>query len=104
MISTCWSYVNEKTDVYNFGMLLLALFVGQHLFLDGEQNKVIKVIDKATLEERIDHKQFLAFAEVALSCISDIAEDRPTTIDARKQLRVIYEYLSPPLLISMQMD
>ena len=48
------------------------------------------------LEERIDHKKFLAFAEVALSCISDIAEDRPTMIDARKQLRVIYEYLSPP--------
>ena len=48
------------------------------------------------LEERIDLKKFLAFAEVALSCISDIAEDRPTMIDARKQLRVIYEYLSPP--------
>ena len=33
----------------------LRLFAGQHLFLDGEQNKVIKVIDKAMLEERIDH-------------------------------------------------
>ena len=60
------------------------------------KNQVIKVIEKAMLEEGNDHKQFLPFAEVASSCISDIVEDRPTMIDAGKQLRVIYEYLSPP--------
>ena len=97
----------------SFGVLLLTLLAGWHLFLDGEydneayylvdwvrscvgKNQVIKVIDKAMLEEGNDHKQFLPFAEVASSCISDIAEDRPTMIDAGKQLRVIYEYLSPP--------
>ena len=85
---------------------------GRRLFLDGEydkdyylvdlvcscveQNQVIKVSDKAMLEEGIDHKQYLAFAKVALSCIYDVAEDRPTVIDVGKQHKVIYKYLLPP--------
>ncbi len=36
-----------------------------------EQNQVIEVVDKMMLEERIDQKRFQAFAELALTCMSE---------------------------------
>ena len=105
-------YITEKIDVYGFGMFLLSLLAGRGLVLDGdqydneafylpywlrscvEQNQIIKAVDKAILEEGIDHKQFQDFAELVLRCISETAEDRPTMIDVGKQLRRIYESVS----------
>ena len=61
-----------------------------------EQNQVIEVVDKMMLGERIDQKRFQAFAELALTCMSERVEDQPTIIDAAKQLRQIYESVPPP--------
>ena len=51
-----------------------------------KQNWLIEIIDPMLLKEGINQEHFLAFAQTALSCISDTAEDRPTIIDAGKQL------------------
>ncbi|KAK7831672.1 lrr receptor-like serine/threonine-protein kinase fei 2 [Quercus suber] len=95
-------YITEKVDVYIYGVLLLGLLAGWMLntpqyryspsFLPmlvnpyDEQNWLIKIIDPMSLKEGITEEHFLAFAQIALSCISYMAEDRPTIIDAGKQL------------------
>ncbi|KAL4633740.1 hypothetical protein ACB092_04G144100 [Castanea dentata] len=105
-------YITEKVDVYTYGVLLLGLLAGWMLntpeciytesslpmFVKSyrDQNRLIEIVDPMLLKEGINQEQFLAFAQIALSCISDTAEDRPTMIDAAKQLRKIYESISPP--------
>ncbi|KAK4595844.1 hypothetical protein RGQ29_014082 [Quercus rubra] len=95
-------YITEKVDVYIYGVLLLGLLAGWMLntpqyryspsFLPmlvnpyDEQNWLIEIIDPMSLKERINQEHFLAFAHIAWSCISYTAEDRPTIIDAGKQL------------------
>ncbi|XP_030960634.1 receptor protein kinase-like protein ZAR1 [Quercus lobata] len=94
-------YITEKVDVYIYGVLLLGLLAGWMLntqyryspsFLPmlvnpcDEKNWLIEIIDPMLLKEGINQEHFLAFAQIALSCISDTAEDRPTIIDAGKQL------------------
>ena len=44
------------------------------------QNWLIEIIDPMLLKEGINQEQFLAFAQIALSCISDTAEDRKKNI------------------------
>ena len=94
-------YITEKVDVYIYGMLLLGLLAGWMLntpqyryspsFLPmlvgpcDKQNWLIEIIDPMLLKEGINQEHFLAFAQIALSCISDTAEDRRTIIDAGKQ-------------------
>ena len=105
-------FITEKVDMYTYGMLLLGLLAGWMLktpecirtesslpmFVKSyhDQNRLIEIVDPMLLKEGINQEQFLAFAQIALSCISDTAEDRPTVIDAAKQLRKIYESVSPP--------
>ena len=105
-------YLTEKADVFSYGLFLLVLLAGWMLktpkcsysdsFLPSlvkpydEQDRLIEIVDPELLKERINQEQFLAFAQIALSCMSETAEDRPTMIDAAKQLRRIYESVSPP--------
>ncbi|KAM4114986.1 hypothetical protein ACJW30_04G112700 [Castanea mollissima] len=105
-------YITEKVDVYTYGVLLLGLLAGwmlntpERIYTESslpmfvksyrDQNRLIEIVDPMLLKEGINQEQFLAFAQIALSCISDTAEDRPTMIDAAKQLRKIYESISPP--------
>ncbi|KAF9669943.1 hypothetical protein SADUNF_Sadunf13G0017200 [Salix dunnii] len=100
---------NEKLDVFNFGGFLLTLLSGQKLadysrpeeeiFL---QNHVEKCIEDDRLNEVIDstiiaegawprkEQQLQAFAALALRCISEKEEDRPSMIDVSKELRKIH--------------
>ncbi|XP_065616212.1 LOW QUALITY PROTEIN: serine/threonine-protein kinase ZRK1 [Quercus suber] len=105
-------YITEKVDVHTYGVLLLGLLAGwmlktpqcnyaesslpQFVKPYHDQNRLIEIVDPMLLKEGINQEQFLAFAQIALGCISDTAEDRPTMIDAAKQLRKIYESVSPP--------
>ena len=89
-------YITEKVDVYIYGVLLLGLLAGWMLnsppykyspsFLPmlvnpyDVQNWLIEIIDPMLLKEGINQEQFLAFAQIALSCISDTAEDRKKNI------------------------
>ena len=69
--------------------------------IGAPEHRLIEIVDPMLLNEGINPEQFLAFAQIALSCISDIAEDRPTMIDVAKQLRKIYESISHSHLLSL---
>ncbi|KAL0005958.1 hypothetical protein SO802_013519 [Lithocarpus litseifolius] len=95
-------YITKKVDVYIYGVLLLGLLAGwmfntpryryspsfTPMLVNAydEQNWLIEIIDPMLLKEEINQEHFLAFAQISLSCISYMAEDRPTIIDAGKQL------------------
>ncbi|XP_057961711.1 serine/threonine-protein kinase ZRK1-like [Malania oleifera] len=106
-ITTCC--LTEKADVYSFGMLLLVLLTGQRYFwhkfecgiddLDEvsnpakafvENNRLSEIVDPVVLKEAAGRpgmeQQLQDFATVALRCINLTVEDRPTMIDAAKQL------------------
>ncbi|KAJ6359758.1 hypothetical protein OIU77_003880 [Salix suchowensis] len=100
---------NEKQDVYNFGAILLMLLSGRTLFdhsrpaeeiflLDHvkkciEDDRLNKAIDSTIIAEGAwpgKEQQLQAFAALALRCISEVAEDRPTMIDVSKELRKMH--------------
>ncbi|KAH7574588.1 hypothetical protein JRO89_XS03G0317300 [Xanthoceras sorbifolium] len=60
-------HYNEKCDVYSFDPSI----IGTTIYPEKEQ-------------------QLKAFAEIALKCISDPPQDRPTMVDVAKQLRQMY--------------
>ncbi|KAG6702165.1 hypothetical protein I3842_07G019800 [Carya illinoinensis] len=104
----------EKDDVYHFGGFLLELLAGwtlstkitryneNRLLLDWvkaeyDEQRLIEIVDPELLKESVDQQQFLTFANLALSCLSERREDRPTITDVAKQLRQIYDQcLTPP--------
>ncbi|XP_031253809.1 non-functional pseudokinase ZED1-like [Pistacia vera] len=103
---------NEKVDVYSFGVLLLILLTGQRVdchsgpetededlsFLDLVKkyfgnNRLDEIVDPIIVGDGqcLEEKEKLqAFTELALKCVSESAEDRPTMIDVAKQLRQMY--------------
>ncbi|KDO56280.1 hypothetical protein CISIN_1g043958mg, partial [Citrus sinensis] len=86
---------NEKCDVFSFAG-------DRHWLL----NRVKKHIECNTFDEIVDpvireelciqssekDKQVQAFVELAVKCVSESAEDRPTMIDVAKQLRQAYRF------------
>ncbi|XP_057961714.1 serine/threonine-protein kinase ZRK1-like isoform X2 [Malania oleifera] len=109
-ITTC--FLTEKADVYSFGMLLLVLLTGQKDVwrkidwniddLDEVSNPAKYFVENNRLSESVDpvvlreaagrpgmEQQLQDFATVALRCINLTVEDRPTMIDAAKQLMQI---------------
>uniref|UniRef100_A0A6N2LWD8 Protein kinase domain-containing protein n=1 Tax=Salix viminalis TaxID=40686 RepID=A0A6N2LWD8_SALVM len=91
---------NEKQDVFNFGVFLLMLLSGHSQY--DPPHRVKKCIEDDRLNEAIDstiidegawpgkEQQLQAFAALALTCISEVAEDRPSMIDVSKELRKIH--------------
>ncbi|KAK0599435.1 hypothetical protein LWI29_005268 [Acer saccharum] len=91
------SNFNEKSDVFSFGMLLLRLLTGHEL-----RERVEKYIENNRFDEIIDpmivgdglcpekEHQLKAFADLALKCVTESAEERPTMVDVAKQLRQMY--------------
>ncbi|KAJ6434449.1 hypothetical protein OIU84_018042 [Salix udensis] len=102
---------NEKQDVYSFGVFLLVLLSGQMMLdlsrLAKEEDVLLpdhvkKCIEDDRLNRAIDstiiaegdwpgkEQQLQAFAELALRCSSEVAEDRPSMIDVSKELRKMH--------------
>eukprot|EP00257_Ricinus_communis_P001816 XP_002512394.2 non-functional pseudokinase ZED1 [Ricinus communis] len=109
--SLATGYFNEKSDVYSFGVVLLVVLTGQRSFdfsrtETGEQfllvNHVKKHIETGGFKEMVDPiivaeeagnrkgQELEDFRDLALRCIHDSAEERPTMIEVAKQLRHIY--------------
>lgn len=108
---------NEKCDVFSFGMLLLVLLTGQKIFDPSRGDEigaghywllhyVKKCIENNEFDEIVDpiiviegprtgkEKQLQGFRELALMCVCESAEDRPTMVDVAKRLKQIYQHLA----------
>ncbi|KAG5232450.1 non-functional kinase ZED [Salix suchowensis] len=100
---------NEKQDVFNIGVFLIVLLCGQTVYNISRPEEEIFLVDhvkKCMADDRLNkaidstiiaegawpgkEQQLQAFAALALRCISDIAEDRPTMIDVSKELRKMH--------------
>ncbi|XP_057961718.1 serine/threonine-protein kinase ZRK1-like isoform X2 [Malania oleifera] len=103
-------FVNEKVDVFAFGMLLFVLLIGQRWFcedehanvdsfvlsnlegLDLENSLLSEVVDPSILEEEGwpgKEQQLQDLAALAFKCTNKKAEDRPMMMEVAKQLRQI---------------
>ncbi|KAF5454050.1 hypothetical protein F2P56_023746 [Juglans regia] len=90
------SNFTQKDDVYSFGKILLVLLYNEaHILFfekaEYDEQRLIEIVDPELLKESVDQQQFLTFGNLALSCISNKREDRPTITDVAKQLRQIYD-------------
>ncbi|KAI9185476.1 hypothetical protein LWI28_007674 [Acer negundo] len=88
--------LDEKCDVYGFGSLLLELLTGQRAYdilKTKSNNWFIEAVDPIIVGDGLCpeiEQQLKVFWELAVKCRSDSGEDRPTMIDAAKQLRQLY--------------
>ncbi|KAJ8762757.1 hypothetical protein K2173_017572 [Erythroxylum novogranatense] len=108
---------SEKTDVYSFGAFLLELLIGQKLRNlrrreNGDEGHLVPYvksqIENNRFEERVDHcivaegtwlgkeQQLKAVVCLAILCINDSEEERPTMIEVAKELRNIYRTANGP--------
>ncbi|KAG8643393.1 hypothetical protein MANES_11G035800v8 [Manihot esculenta] len=105
--------INEKVDIYSFGVVLLSLLTGkrpQNPFPSASPGncslvQIVKkyvdnqmfnetVVDPAVLEEEPwpgKEQQLQNFALLALQCACDLEDNRPEIIDVAKQLRQMYQ-------------
>ncbi|KAJ6360466.1 hypothetical protein OIU77_004477 [Salix suchowensis] len=100
---------NEKQDVFNIGVFLLVLLSGQTVYNISRPEEEIFLLDhvkKCMADDRLNkaidstiiaegawpgkEQQLQAFAALALRCISEVAEDRPSMIDVSKELRKMH--------------
>ncbi|PIA41834.1 hypothetical protein AQUCO_02200335v1 [Aquilegia coerulea] len=92
------SRLSEKCDVYGFGLLLLELFywkiiiteplLVEEFSLSMENGSLCQMLDH-NIKEDGDRAQGQAYAALALKCIQVKGEERPTMMEAAKELRRI---------------
>jgi serine/threonine protein kinase len=105
----CPSYIStkkitEKTDAFSFGMVLLEILTGQRSVDNNRENEdralvyhvrnyaLNEIVDPAILEEEGGvglEQQLQAMWQLALTCIENDPEIRPTMVDVTKELRRI---------------
>ncbi|KAK9115594.1 hypothetical protein Sjap_014541 [Stephania japonica] len=100
--------LSEKTDVYSFGVVLVEILVGNRIHClaveNGDRyigNGVECWLSKQTLCGMVDdvlqqggevNDQLLeAYADVAISCIKEEEDERPTMIEVAKELKCIWK-------------
>jgi len=89
---------SAKSDVFSFGVLMLEIICGRknnsfHHDLEGplnlivhvwnlfKENKIREVIDLSLRDSALDYPQVLRCVQVALLCVQENAEDRPSMLD-----------------------
>ncbi|KAG5389541.1 hypothetical protein IGI04_031082 [Brassica rapa subsp. trilocularis] len=101
LVSEC--LVNEKCDVYGFGVLILELLTGRRLVEYGEdsfvilsdhvrvlleQGNVLECIDP-TMEEEYSEDEVLPFLKLSIVCTSQIPSNLPTMAEIVQILQAI---------------
>ncbi|XP_058096309.1 wall-associated receptor kinase-like 1 [Magnolia sinica] len=98
----------EKSDVFGFGLLLLELLTGEktldqtreELWLGNLvmssmiKNQLSSIVDVGIMEEG-KMEQFTASAELALRCIHEKGEERPTMKEVVQELKSIQRFKHP---------
>ncbi|KAF8391933.1 hypothetical protein HHK36_022273 [Tetracentron sinense] len=108
----------EKSDVYNFGMVLIEILIGKRVFVILEEVCGVPVLDQVNSifrwENDFSHlvhdnekdfrlylkanivkgnkEQLMACAELAIKCIKVNPEERPSMMEAAKELRRIRRF------------
>ncbi|KAJ8762760.1 hypothetical protein K2173_017575 [Erythroxylum novogranatense] len=109
--------VSEKCDVYSFGVFLLVLLTGQgpvtfcrtengdevclipYVESQIENNRFEEIVDPCIVAEGTwvgKEQQLKAVVCLAILCINDSEEERPTMIEVAKELRNIYRTANGP--------
>ncbi|XP_061338190.1 MDIS1-interacting receptor like kinase 2-like [Gastrolobium bilobum] len=83
--------VNEKCDVFSFGVLSLEIIMGKHpgdlissLFSSSEMSVASHLLLKDVLDQRLPHpmkpvvKEVILIAKIAFACLSESPHSRPT--------------------------
>ena len=101
----------EKTDVFSFGTLILEILTRRRASIiaqmegvsmrkyveDHMENYGINdILDPIILVEGggvLEQKQFQAVYQLALKCTEEFAEERPTIVDAAKEIRRIQRFV-----------
>ncbi|CAI9755845.1 unnamed protein product [Fraxinus pennsylvanica] len=99
--------VNQKTDVYSIGLLLLNLLAGQQSIWPHPVDEIVRIskcdtgfLQKDQLKHYVDQKiteeggneaeiQLQDFLDIAYRCIQEKGEDRPDMMTVAKALRKI---------------
>ncbi|MQM14468.1 hypothetical protein Taro_047398 [Colocasia esculenta] len=100
-------HVTEKDDVYDFGMLVIELLTGKmptekyeggsrymHLeyFVSSARGNLLGSVLDASILSETDWEQLMACAYVALRCVTEDVEGRPTMKESVQELRRIRGY------------
>nr|XP_023905053.1 putative wall-associated receptor kinase-like 16 [Quercus suber]POE44693.1 putative wall-associated receptor kinase-like 16 [Quercus suber] len=100
--------VTKKCDVYNFGAVLVEVFTGQnpskmltrHMNLvddfvsSMEENCVLQIVDDVVLTQG-SNEDIQAFSELALRCVKDKGNERPTMKEVTLELMRIQNLVRP---------
>ncbi|CAA6675746.1 unnamed protein product [Spirodela intermedia] len=94
------SKLNEKSDIYSFGIVMLELITGKSPIIDGlekisivswvqsriEKGDIFQIVDQK-LQGKYDINSVWKYIEIALSCASHYSTQRPSMSDVVMRLK-----------------